>query len=122
VPYLRDPGYGKLQIGIYIAAIEDALGRHRLEKCLSSKIPPHDGNDGQGPGGTDHDNPDDSDEDHDHDDDQHRSKRHRGHDKDIQGATDPNTSNVSIAKHFFPWDQSLYTYPNTSVGNVANSI
>lgn len=32
IPYLKDPGYGKVQIGLYIAAVEDRLGRARLEE------------------------------------------------------------------------------------------
>lgn len=95
MPFLRDPGYGKLQIGIYIAAIEDALARHRLEKDLLAGVPPPDGDDGQDPSGTGHDSSGDSDdEDENHDNDQHKQKRRRGrHIK--KGPTDENSDKQS---------------------------
>jgi hypothetical protein len=99
VPFLKDPGYGKLQIGIYIAAIEDALARHRLEKHLAARVSPPDGDEGQDPGGTGHDSSDDSDDDDEnHDNDQHMPKRRRMCDQDGQSATDPNLLDVSTPK------------------------
>lgn len=32
IPFLKDPGYGKLQIATYIIALEDTLHRTRLNK------------------------------------------------------------------------------------------
>src|ERR1700729_4073642 len=34
IPFLKDPGYGKVQIGIYITALEDALQRMALDSAF----------------------------------------------------------------------------------------
>jgi hypothetical protein len=78
VPFV--PGYMKLQIGLYIAGLDDAFRRYRSEKALETDIS-SDG-DGQGPGSTDHDGNNGSDNDDDQNDDQPKSKRRRGHDQD----------------------------------------
>jgi hypothetical protein len=36
IPFLKDPGYGKVQIGIYITALEDALRRFTLDNLSDS--------------------------------------------------------------------------------------
>ena len=97
VPFLRDPGYAKLQIGLYIAAVEDALGRHRLEKSLNAKAPPSPGDNGsQGPSGTDDEDSNSSDDDDENDDDRHKPKRRRKRNQDGQGAADSTASDVSL--------------------------
>ena len=101
MPFLKNPGYGKLQIGIYIAAVEDALGRHRLEKSLSAHVSPPDDDDGQDPGGKDHENSNDSDDEDHHLDDQHKSKRRRERDEDGRGAANSSVLNVSTHKCLF---------------------
>ena len=74
VPRLENPGYGKLQIGIYIAALEDALGRHRLEKMPKFKNDPPGDDDNQRPNTFDSDGADDPDDD---DRNEPKSKRHK---------------------------------------------
>jgi len=86
VPYLREPGYGKVQVGIYIAAVDDAFGRHNLEKGSRNKDPPA-GGDGPGSGPTDDGGAEGSDDDDDQD--EPRSKRHRRSD---QGGDDSKSS------------------------------
>jgi hypothetical protein len=39
VPCLKDPGYGKVQIGIYITALEDALERIALDSIIEGRPP-----------------------------------------------------------------------------------
>lgn len=120
MPFLKNPGYGKLQIGIYIAAVEDALGRHRLEKSLSTPVSPPDDGDGQDPGGKDNENSNDSD-DEDHLDDQHKSKRRRGRDGDGRGAA--NSSVLNVRTHKFLFHQTGHTYSlQNPVDTVASPI
>ncbi|KIL70169.1 hypothetical protein M378DRAFT_7084 [Amanita muscaria Koide BX008] len=38
-PTCANPGYGKLQVGIYIAAIQDAMDRHKQQSTMSPKSP-----------------------------------------------------------------------------------
>lgn len=76
--------------------MEDALGRHRLEKRLANKASPPDDGNSPDPGGKDHDNSDDSDDDDDNEgDDQHKPKRRRKRDQDARGAAGPSTLDVS---------------------------
>jgi hypothetical protein len=35
IPFLKEPGYGKVQIGIYISAVEDALRRFDLDNSIN---------------------------------------------------------------------------------------
>lgn len=37
IPFLKEPGYGKVQVGIYIAALDDAL--HRIVMDDASGVP-----------------------------------------------------------------------------------
>lgn len=91
-----------MQIGIYIAAIEDALARHRLEKDFAARVSPPDGDEGQNPSGTGHDSSDDDDDDDEnHDNDQHMPKRPRRGDQDGKGTTGPNLLDVSTPKRQF---------------------
>lgn len=47
VPFLKDPGYGKVQIGIYIIALEDALQRITLDSVIEGRPPSNDAAGGQ---------------------------------------------------------------------------
>ena len=59
-PTFKNPGYGKLQIGVYIAAVQDAIARRKqqLDSILQTESPDDDdgGND-QDDGGNDHGSP-----------------------------------------------------------------
>src|SRR6266550_3713517 len=57
----KNPGYGKLHVGIYVAAIQDMMDRRRQQ--LSESSPPGDGDDLIS-GGKDHDGQDDRDHNH----------------------------------------------------------
>jgi hypothetical protein len=50
-PTCKNPAYGKLQVGIYIAAIQDAINRKKQEPLQPPSWSPHDGDDGPAGGG-----------------------------------------------------------------------
>ena len=50
-PTCKNPGYGKLQVGIYIAAIQDTIDRKKQEPLQPPSRSPHDGDDGPAGGG-----------------------------------------------------------------------
>jgi Protein kinase domain len=52
-PKCKDPGYGKLQVGIYVAAIQDRMDRTKQRLQLSQPKSPYDG--GDDPAGGDND-------------------------------------------------------------------
>jgi hypothetical protein len=76
VPFLGNPGYGKLQVGIYLTAIDDALGRNRLEKAQAANDESPGDNDDLGPGPSDGGSGDHADDDDDAD--EPKRKRRKG--------------------------------------------
>jgi hypothetical protein len=61
-PTCKDPGYGKLQVGIYVAAIQDMMDRTK-QRLRKSQPKSPDGDTDDNPAGGDDDDKDDRDDD-----------------------------------------------------------
>jgi hypothetical protein len=101
VPFLENPGYGKLQIGIYLTALNDALGRNRLEKAQAVNGDSPGDNDDPGPGPSDRDDGDHADDDDDTDEPKPKRRKAPGSGRSknsrSQGSGDKDVSVYIIA-------------------------
>src|ERR1700691_4734479 len=104
VPFV--PGYMKLQIGLYIAGLEDAFRRYRQEKSLE---PEGSNDDGQGPGPTDDDDGNNSDDDNDKNNGQSKPKRRRGPAPDDPSPKSSSPADKNVSKHLLVLLQAIYS-------------
>lgn len=120
---MREPGYAKVQIGIYITAVDDALGRNRLEKAARHKDHPS-GGDGPGTGPTGNNGSEDPDgEDENNDDPKPKRKRTNGPGSGGNSKSTAETQDVSnnMCLHMQLYVES-YSYVITPVVHVADTI